>query len=122
MSWPLWFLPSEALPLVLVGGAILVILGVMSPSKVLGLVLVLVLVPLLIPAVVELAVSVLPWWLLGLLAFALAVSLIRSLSSLVLGSRAADEMVGNLAASAVRAMLQMVFWPVRALFNAVFAR
>jgi len=113
----LGFLPDSALPLALVVGAFLVILGLTSARRVLGLVIGLALLPLLFP-LFDRVFELLPWWVNVLVVLAIGLLLFRAISSLLIGQRAADHMTGNLAADVVRGVLRLLTWPVRALARA----
>lgn len=113
-----WFVPEEALPLILSGGAILVILGVIRPGRLLLIVFGLALLPLLGP-IVEAVFEILPWWLTIAILLMIAISFIRSVSALFLGDRASDHMVGTLAADAVRGVLRLLFGLPFILFRAL---
>lgn len=103
-----WFVPMEALPLILVGGALLVILRIIRPERLLLLAVGLALLPIL-PPLIEAVFDVLPWWMvLGIVA-AVALSFVRSVTALFIGTRAADHMMGSLAASAVIGTLRLAF-------------
>jgi hypothetical protein len=95
-----WFVPDEALPLILIGGAILVILGVLRPNRVIAIVLGLAFLPLLGPIVDGLFV-VLPWWIIVPVLVIIAISMFRGIAALFIGNEAADHMVGTLAAAVV---------------------
>jgi hypothetical protein len=109
MQWLMFFIPDEALVLVIALIGLGLIVGFLRPrsaGRLLGgVVLMLLLAPL-----VESFIAALPWWVNLLLLFGVGWSLIRGLSRLVLGGRAADHMVGILAADAVRALFRTVFF------------
>jgi hypothetical protein len=99
----LWALiPDEALVLVIVVIGLGLMLGIIrsrtAASMIGGLVLLVLLGPF-----IEALFAALPWWLTLLLLVFVILSLLRAFSSLLLGSRASDHMVGILAADAVRA-------------------
>jgi hypothetical protein len=114
MRWGvLWtFLPDEALPLLIVGVGLALMLGLISGRAALGLLGLLLLSPLLAPLIEELLGELPPWISLIILAF-LALALFRGLAALILGQRAADAMAGNLAADLVRLMVRLLFLPLR---------
>jgi len=98
----LWALiPDEALILVIAAIGIALILGIMrgrtAASMIGGIVLMILLEPF-----VEGLFAALPWWLTIAVLGMLVLSLVRGLSSMVLGERASDHMVGILAADVVR--------------------
>ena len=109
MRWLWLFLPDEALVLViaLIGfGLIVGLLQPRSAGQILGSI---VLMILLTPFVENLVVW-LPAWVTLLLLAGIVLAIIRGFFSLVLGSRAADNMVGSLAADVVRAAFRGVFF------------
>ncbi len=112
------WLPDEAVPLVVVGAGLALVLGVMSGRtavQLLGFVLlVLVLAPF-----IDAMFGELPAWVSLALVVAGGLSLLRLVASLVLGARAADTMVGSLAATAVVAALRLAFLPLRVVGAAV---
>jgi hypothetical protein len=117
MRWNVlwWFLPDEALPLVSVGCGLLVILGVMRSRAALGIIGTFVVLILLSPFLDGLF-DALPAWLLLLVGLAVVMSIVRGLTVMVLGQRAADHMAGALAADAARGLVRLVFLPIRVAF------
>lgn len=106
----LWFfLPDEAMPFVIVAVGLALIVGLIRPRAAFGVILTLILVLLAAPFV-DLLLDALPWWLVLLLAFWVGLYLFRSLFALLIGPRATDEMVGGLAADAVRAVFRAGLW------------
>lgn len=114
MRWSLlWaFLPDEALPLLIIGVGLAMILGILRGRAALGLLALFFLAPV-IGAVVEALLVQLPPWLVWLLLAGLGLALLRGLAALVLGPRAADTMVGALAADLVRLAVRMLGLPLR---------
>lgn len=109
MQW-LWLLiPDEALVLVIMLIGLGLMVGLLRPRSagrlVGGVVLMLLLTPF-----VESFVSSLPWWVNLLLLAGFGWAIIRGLSRLVLGARAADHMTGTLAADGVRALFRAAFF------------
>lgn len=112
MLWML--LPDGALPLVFVGVGLALMVGLVSRSAAFSILGLLVLFALLGP-IVEGVMGEMPPWI-GLIIFAvIALALLRGAASLVLGGRAADHMVGILAADCVRLALRLLFLPFRAI-------
>ncbi len=109
MQWLWLFLPDEALVLVIVLIGMGLMVGFLRPRSagqlLGGIVLMLLLAPF-----IESFVSSLPWWVNLLLLFGIGWAVIRGLSRFVLGARAADHMVGTLAADVVRALFRAVFF------------
>jgi hypothetical protein len=114
MRWGvLWtFLPDEALPLLIVGVGLALMLGLISGRAAFGLLGLFLFSPLLLPLIEALLGELSPWILLIILAF-LTLALFRGLAALILGQRAADAMAGNLAADLVRLMVRLLFLPLR---------
>jgi cellulose synthase/poly-beta-1,6-N-acetylglucosamine synthase-like glycosyltransferase len=115
MNSILWSLvPDSALPLVIVGVALALIVGVIKRRAAFSIIGFFVLSILLSP-LFEVIFSMLPWWLTLLIGVGFAVAIARALMALVLGRRATDHMVGILAADAVRGLFRAVFLPFRLL-------
>lgn len=108
----LTWLPDDVLPLVIVGVCLALVLGVLSGRGALQVLGLLLLIPLLAP-LIDSMLEQLPAWLALTLPVAVGLSLLRLVASFFLGSRAADTMVGSLAASAVIAAVRLVFLPIR---------
>jgi hypothetical protein len=107
MQWLWLFLPDEALVLViaLIGFGLMV--GFLRPRSA-GQLLGSIVLMLLTAPFIESFVSALPGWLNLLLLLGIGWVVIRGLSRFVLGARAADHMVGALAADVVRALFRAV--------------
>jgi hypothetical protein len=113
MRWSvLWtFLPDEALPLLIVGIGLAIILGLLRGRAALGLLVLLLLAPVL-GAVVEPLLAQLPPWVTVLLLAFVGLAILRRLAALFLGPRAADTMVGALAADVVRLAVRLLLLPL----------
>jgi hypothetical protein len=110
------FLPDEALPLVIVATGLLMILGFRRAGlSVLGTAL---LLPVIAPFVEALFGELPPWVSLVVLAF-IGLAILRGMAALVIGQRAADTMAGSLAADVVRIVVEMLFFPLRAVWWAI---
>lgn len=108
-----WMLvPDEVLPLLIMGVGLALILGLLSGRAALGILGLLLLFPLMAPFVEAVLGELPPWVSLVILAF-FALALIRGLAALLLGQRAADNMVGNLAADLVRLVVRLLILPLR---------
>jgi hypothetical protein len=117
-SSALWLLvPEEALGLVLVAAIFALMFGLMRGRSFVGLVALIVFLPTL-ALVIEHVLGALPPWVALLVLVAVGLSIIRVLASLVLGARAADNMIGILAADVVRLALVCAFVPFRLLARA----
>jgi len=103
-----WLLPDEAMPLVIVGIGLALILGLIRGRAATGLLGAVILLSLAGPFI-DALLGTLPGWLLLLVLLFVAVALFRSALSLLLGARAADEAVGNLAADVIRAGFRLLF-------------
>ena len=111
MQWLWLFLPDEAVVLViaLIGfGLVVGFLRLRSAGQLLGSIVLM----LLVAPFVERFVSSLPAWLDVLLLLGIGWAVLRGLSRLVLGARAADHMVGTLAADVVRWLFRGVFFVI----------
>jgi len=116
MGWgALWLLvPDEALPLIVVGIGVALILGFITGRGALMLILALVLLPPLLGPFIEGVLGELPPWVSLLILAVLGLAILRGLVGLVLGQRAADTMVGSLAADLVRLVVKLLLFPFRA--------
>lgn len=105
----LWALiPDQALILVIAAIAIGLMLRIVSrrgAMALLGSIILMLLLEPLIQAIFDL----LPWWLVLLILGFFVMSMVRSLFSTLLGTRATDHMVGILAADLVRSSLSAFF-------------
>jgi len=105
----LWlWLPDEAMVLVIVAIGLALMLGLIRGRAALGLLGAVVLV-LLAGPFIDALVAALPFWILLIVLLFLAVALFRGALSLLLGARAADEAVGNLAADVIRGGFRLLF-------------
>ena len=109
----LWFLlPDQALILILIGGAFLVMFRLASVRAVLGTVLVLAVLPVFAP-VIEGIFSALPGWLSLVVLAVMGIWFLQALATFVLGRGAAEEMAGTLAADLVRLLVLATTFPFR---------
>jgi hypothetical protein len=108
MQWLWLFLPDEALVLVIALIGLVLMVGVLRPRSA-GQLLGGIVVMLLLGPFIESFVSSLPWWFNLVLLLGIGWAAIRALSRFVLGGRAADHMVGILAADGVRWLFRCVF-------------
>jgi hypothetical protein len=110
-----WLLLSEeALGLVLVVAAFALMFGLMRGRAFLGLVALIVLLPTM-TLLVEEILGQLPPWVVLVVVVVVGLAILRGLASLVLGTRAAETMVGSLAADVVRLAVMLMILPVRML-------
>lgn len=116
MRWgAIWMLlPDEALPLLILGVGFTMILGLLRGRAALGILLMLLLAPVLAPFV-EALMGVLPPWISLIVLAVVGLSILRGLAALAIGTRAADTMVGSLAADLVRLAMRMLIFPLRVL-------
>ncbi|MGB7720287.1 MAG: hypothetical protein WBL65_10335 [Bryobacteraceae bacterium] len=109
MQWLLMFLPDEAMVLVIavIGLGLMVgILRLRSAGQILaGLVLMLLLSPF-----IESFISSLPSWVNLLLLLGIGWALVRAMFRFILGPRAADHMIGILAADVIRGLFRAVWF------------
>jgi len=115
----LWLLlPEEALPLILIGGAFLIMLRIVSLRAVLGAVIFFALLPVFSP-IIESLFSVLPAWVTLLFFVGIGFSCLQAIATTLIGRRAADHMVGSLAADVVRFVLKLAVLPLRLLWRTI---
>lgn len=119
----LWFfLPDSALSLVIAGIGFALMFRLISGKGALtmigGLALCLIAAPF-----VEALMSALPWWLVLMILFMTAMSLLRSAAGLLFGRAVGDHVMGELIADAIRFLMKALFWlialPFRILGRAV---
>jgi hypothetical protein len=110
----LLLLPEEALPLIGVVLLLAVVAGLARPRLLLGFVVFVALLPLIGLLVVQ-VIDALPWWLVALIFGGIAISIIRAALSVLIGTSAANNAVGALAADAIKAVLRMTVLPIRLL-------
>jgi hypothetical protein len=115
MGWgALWMLiPDEALPLIIAGIGVTLMLGFISGRGALMLILSLVLLPPLLAPFIEGILGELPPWMSLLILAVLGLAILRALVGILLGQRAADTMVGSLAADLVRLSVSFLLFPFR---------
>lgn len=111
----LWLLmPDSAIPLLIVGAALLLIVGVLSRGRAFaiigGLVAYLIFAPF-----AGVLLAMFPWWVSPLLLVVFVMSALRAASALFLGERASAHMVGILAASVVMGIFKALLFPFRLL-------
>jgi hypothetical protein len=112
MLWML--LPDGLLPLVIAGIGLALMVGLLNRSAAFGLLGMLLLFAILSP-IIEGVMGELPPWITVIIMAVVVLALLRGVASFVLGSRAADHMVGILAADLVRLTLRLLILPFRAL-------
>jgi hypothetical protein len=113
----LWLLlPPEALVLVLIGGAFLVMFRLVSVRAVLGAVVFLALLPVFAP-IIEAVFSLLPAWLSLVLLAAIGIWFLQAVATFILGRGAAEHMAGTLAADLVRIVVLATLFPFRLLWR-----
>lgn len=108
MQWLLMFLPDQAMVLVIAAIGLALMIGVLrlrSAGQILtGLILTLLLSPF-----IESFISLMPTWINLLLLLGIGWELVRALFDFVLGPRAADHMIGILAADVIRGLFRTVW-------------
>lgn len=109
----LWLLlPEELMGLVLVVAVFALMFGLMRGRTFLGIAALIALLPVVALAV-EAVLAELPPWVALLVLVAVGLAMLRAVASLILGGRAADTMVGTLAADVVRLAVIVIFLPFR---------
>jgi hypothetical protein len=109
----LWLLlPGSAIPLLIAGVGLLLMVGVLSRGKAIGIIKGL-LVYLLLTPFIGVFLAMFPWWVSPLLLVVFVMSVLRAASALFLGERASDHMVGILAACVVMGFFKACLYPFR---------
>ena len=108
----LWLLPDQLMPLVLVGLAIGVILGIVTGRTVMAFIVLLILSPIL-GGIAEQFFGSMPLSISLVILGIIGISVLRGIASLIIGSGASDEMTGQLAADFVRFILRCCIFPFR---------
>ena len=105
------FLPTEFLPFILMGGGLALLIGAKMIARSL---FILAAALVLLPPILEPLLMMLPEWLLWILIGFIWLSVFGSISALILGKGASDQMIGTLAADLVkwtlRAPFRMIGW------------
>jgi hypothetical protein len=114
-------LPTEVQVLVVVLGALLVMVGHASMRKLTRFVLLLAAFPVLVTLGWAIFGS-LPLWAKALALAVVAIRGFMTLSSLLIGTHAANHLTGSLAADVVRGCFRFIIWPLRAVAAAVRGR
>ena len=119
MNSILWSLvPNSAFPLILIGVALALIIGLVKPRQA-GSIIGLFVLSILLAPFLDLLFSMLPGWISMLLTVGFAIAILRALVALVIGRNVADHMAGTLAADAVlsvfRNVFRLLFFPLRLL-------
>ncbi len=111
----LWLLlPDSAIPLLIVGVALLLIVGVLSRGRAISIIGTL-LAYLVFAPFAGVLLEMFPWWVSPLLLVVFVMSVLRAASGLLLGERATGHMVGILAADVVRGIFKTLLFPFRLL-------
>lgn len=115
----LWLLlPQEALPLLLIGGAFLVMFRIASLRAVLSAVVFFALLPIFSP-IIEALFGALPAWVSLLFLVGMGFWCFQAIATTVIGRGAAEHMVGSLAADIVRFLVKAAFLPVRLVWRLI---
>ena len=115
MNWFWTLLPDEALPLVIAGAGLALLIGIIT-RKVAFHFIGMILLSLLLAPFIESFMSEIPLPITLLIMVLLGLSLLRGIASIFLGKEAASHLVGSLAADAVRLVLKALFLPFRLLW------
>lgn len=111
----LWLLlPDSAIPLLIIGIALLLIIGVLSRPRAIAVLGALIAYLVLAPFA-GVVLTMFPWWVSLVLLVVFVMSILRAASSLLLGECASDVMVGILAADVVRGVFKALLFPFRLL-------
>jgi len=117
------WLPNEfmVLGIVLIGfGLMLGLINGRRAASLIGFIVLLMVTGPFIDSLLDTLFDLAPWWLLLLLGILLVFALLSALSRPMIGRRAADHMVGTLAADVVRFGFRMVFALVALPFRLLF--
>jgi hypothetical protein len=106
-------LPNEALPLVIAGVGMLVMLHVMRPLVAVGFLFTLIVLPALVAPVIEALMSILPLWMVLFIAAAVILGMCRSALASLIGEGATDHVVGHLATDVMRALGRLLLIPFK---------
>jgi hypothetical protein len=111
----IWLLlPDSAIPLLIVGVGLLLIVGVLSRGRAISIIGGL-LAYLIFAPFAGVLLALFPWWVSPLLLVVFVMSVLRAASALFLGERASDHMVGILAACVVMGTFKAFLFPFRLL-------
>jgi hypothetical protein len=117
------WLPNEfmVLGIVLIGFGLMVgLLTLRRAAALLGFVVLLMVTGPFVDSLLDTLFALAPWWLLLLLGILMVFSLLGAVSRMLIGRRAADHMVGTLAADVVRFGFKMAFGLVALPFRLLF--
>lgn len=115
MNSALWsLLPNSALPLVIIGLGLAVVIGLIKPRRAVSIVGFFLLSILLAPFFSALF-DALPWWVCLLVTVFFVLSICRAVIRLMIGGRASDHVVGALTADVIRMCFRALFFPFRLL-------
>jgi len=112
------FLPEELLPLLIVGMALLSLVGLIKLWRVLGIVMLILLLPFISLAVEEILAQ-LPWYVGMLLLVGLTTNVIRLVLQVFLGKEAAGHILGRAVVAAFKGLCYFALLPFRGLFSLV---
>jgi len=115
MSSPLWSLvPNSALPLIIAGIGLALIIGLIKPRKAISI-LGIIVVSLIAAPFINALFAALPFWLYLILMVGFALSLLRAGIRLLIGPQATNHLVGELATDVVHLCLRALLFPFRLL-------
>lgn len=101
-----WFIPIEALSLIILCMGVLVLFRIVRASRLVFPVISLLMLPVIGP-LLEALFDLLPLWVVLSVLLILAISVFRGVAACFIGERAADEMTGALAADVVRGTVRL---------------
>ena len=113
----LWvFLPEEAIPLILTLMVLGVVAGLVRLRVLIAFVLVLAMLPLVM-AQLDTLMAATPWWLVVMIVIGILMHVVRSGLSLLLGTSAANHVIGRLAVAGItltfRVLTRLLLAPFR---------
>lgn len=112
MSWLWMLLPDEFMPLLIAGIGLAVILRLMRVQAAMAIIGGLLLSFILNPFI-DAFFDYLPAWISVLVLLCIGMAILRGLISLLIGQRAAEHMVGSLAAELVKGIFSLLLLPFK---------
>lgn len=112
-------LPPETYVILIMLAGIALMLGARRVAAAIGIA---VACGIFLPVIIEPFLNLMPLWLLILGGIVVGLAMLRAISSVLIGERSTDHMVGALAADGVKAVLRALFWPLVWLIRTIFRR
>ncbi|HTE44525.1 MAG TPA: hypothetical protein VK636_04710 [Gemmatimonadaceae bacterium] len=112
------FIPDSALPVIIAGAGLLIMLGLVKPRTAFGFIGVFVLSIVTAP-LIEAVFAELPLWLTALILVAGGFWAVRTVLEFTLGEHAAGHVIGTAFIATVRLLFLTLFFPVRVVVRAL---